>query len=278
LWFDHASFELPHAPFRILFDDYSSYCNRGRSICQHNKREGGRRLVLSLQCLALVLAWTRTRGSLAILQLIFGLTAGHLSLWMRFGRRLFLRVLQEEQNGAVEMPDDNKIDSFVLSINEKYPLLCNCWGAMDGLKLRVEKAGDCQIQNMFFNGWQHDHYISNLFLFSPDGKIRACYINAPGTLHDSTMAKRGSVYDKINLLFGERGAKSVVDLAFSSEACQSMFKSWQLNIDNQGYVWQNSQVQRQATSVRQLSDWGMRGLQASFPRLKDRLMWEEKGE
>jgi hypothetical protein len=167
---------------------------------------------------------------------------------------------------------------IVLSINEKYPALYNCWGAMDGLKLRVEKAGDYQIQNLFFNCWQHDHYISNLFLFSPDGKIRACYINAPGTMHDSTMAKQGSVYDKIDLLFAERGAKIVVDLAFSSEACQSMFKSWQSNIGNQGYVWQNSQLQRQATSVQQLSEWGMRGLQASFPRLKDRLMWEEKGE
>jgi hypothetical protein len=61
-------------------------------------------------------------------------------------------------------------------------------------------------------------------------------------------------------------------------ACQSMFKSWQSNIDNQSYVWQNSQVQRQPTSVRQLSEWGMRELQVSFPRLKDRLMWEEKGE
>jgi hypothetical protein len=86
-------------------------------------------------------------------------------------------------------------------------------------------------------------------LFSPDGKIRACYINAPGTVHDSTMAKRGSVHDKIDLLFSERGAKIVVDLAFSSEARQSMLKSWQPNIDNQGYVRQNSQVQRQAALV-----------------------------
>jgi hypothetical protein len=68
-------------------------------------------------------------------------------------------------------------------------------------------------------------------------------------MHDSTMAKRGCVYDKIDLLFAKRGAKIVVDSAFSSEACQSMIKSWQLNIDNQGYVWQNLQVQKQATSV-----------------------------
>jgi hypothetical protein len=37
-------------------------------------------------------------------------------------------------------------------------------------------------------------------------------------------------------------------------------------------------VQRQTTPVRQMAEWGMRGLQASFPRLKDRLDYEEKGE
>ena len=115
------------------------------------------------------------RGSLAVLQLIFGFTAGHLSLWMRFGRRLLLRVLREDRNGAVVMPDDDEIDNFIGAIKEKYPALHNCWGAMDGLKLRVERSGNYQIQNMFFNGWQHDHYISNLFLFSPDGKIRVQY-------------------------------------------------------------------------------------------------------
>lgn len=33
-----------------------------------------------------------------------------------------------------------------------------------------------------------------------------------------------------------------------------------------------------ATSARQTAEWGMRGLQASFPRLKDRFVYEERGE
>jgi len=35
---------------------------------------------------------------------------------------------------------------------------------------------------------------------------------------------------------------------------------------------------RQATSARQASEWGMRALQGSFPRLKDRLLYEDRGE
>lgn len=37
-------------------------------------------------------------------------------------------------------------------------------------------------------------------------------------------------------------------------------------------------INREATSVRQFSEWGMRGLQGSFPRLKDTLAYEERGE
>jgi hypothetical protein len=69
-----------------------------------------------------------------------------------------------------------------------------------------------------------------------------------------------------------------VDWAFSSEMRQVVYKSYQSKVGNQGRVWQNSQEQKKATAVRQLSEWGMRGLQASFPRLKDRITWEMGGE
>ena len=97
-------------------------------------------------------------------------------------------------------------------------------------------------------------------------------------MHDSTMASWSGIYDKIDALFESTGAKVVVDSAFSSEGRNSMIKSYQSNIDNRGNVRQNSQIQRQATSVRQMAEWGMRGLQASFPRLRDRLNFEQRGE
>jgi len=38
------------------------------------------------------------------------------------------------------------------------------------------------------------------------------------------------------------------------------------------------QKKREATSARQTAEWGMLALQASFPRLKDRFVYEERGE
>ena len=37
-------------------------------------------------------------------------------------------------------------------------------------------------------------------------------------------------------------------------------------------------IQREATSMRQSAEWGMRSFQSSFPRIKDRIPFKERGE
>ena len=283
--FDHASFATLHTKFQIEFNKYTPYTKNGRIRKLRSppqgevaKKRGRPRLLSSIHCLGLALAWTRTQGSYSVLQVIFGLTPGQLSLWLRFSRRLLVKVLRDDPLAKVTVPTDLEIRSFEAAIAAKYPALTNCWGAMDGLKLRLERASDQRVQNMFYNGWTHDHYVSNLFLFSPDGKIRACYINAPGTFHDSTMANMSMVYTLVDDIYLRIGSKIVVDSAFASDGRPSLYKSHQNNFDQRGNQRQNPLLHRQATSVRQLSEWGMRGLQGLFPRLKDRLQYEERGE
>jgi hypothetical protein len=99
------------------------------------------------------------------------------------------------------MQADDKIAGFVKAISTKYPVLSNFWGAVDGLKLRLERSSSNKIQNLFFNGWTHDPYVCNLFLFSPDGKIQECDINAPGAMHNSTMANWSDIYKKLDDLY-----------------------------------------------------------------------------
>jgi DDE superfamily endonuclease len=283
--FDHVSFARLHSKFKDEFERFSPYSTsesdgriRHMIARRRAKRRGRKRLLSSIQCLGLALAWTRTRGSYAVLQVIFGLTPGNLSLWLRFARRLLVKILRQDPMAKVCIPTDDEIADFEAAITAKYPALTNCWGAMDGLKIRLEKPGEERVQNVFYNGWTHDHYISNLFLFSPDGKVRACYINAPGTFHDSTMANMSRIYDKVDDVHARLGSKIVVDSAFASDGRPSLYKSHQQNFDRRGVQRQNPEVHRQATSVRQLSEWGMRGFQGSFPRLKDKLNYEERGE
>ena len=76
-------------------------------------------------------------------------------------------------------------------------------------------------------------------------------------------------YDGMEKIYNEHGAKVVVGSAF--------------RLSNKDYMIQSSQqdpmggirgviVNKAATSVRQLSEHGMRMLQGQFPRLKDGLL------
>ena len=113
-----------------------------------------------------------------------------------------------------------------------------------------------------------------MFVFSADGRIRICSLNSPGTWHDSTISDYG-VYDALEEVFLASNGKVVVDSAFKLENKLFLLRSSQQDpIGPPDGVSLN----RAATSVRQLSEWGMRMIQAQFPRLKDPLQYEENGE
>ena len=139
-----------------------------------------------------------------VLQVILGVTASVLSLWLRFGQRVLVRILRNHPKARVQMPDGTEIESFKKAINDKYPTLTNVWASMDGLRLYLQQAGRQEgrsnVQNHFYNGWTHDHYVS-IFLFSPDGKIRKYFLNAPGCWHDSTLANASGMYCCHSIMF-----------------------------------------------------------------------------
>ena len=102
-------------------------------------------------------------------------------------------------------------------------------------------------QNNFYNGWTHEHYVTNFFLFSPDENIRCSYFNAPDVLHNSTMANSSSIYDQIEMVYRDTGKKLVVDSAFASKKSNAMLKSHQNNVDENGNPRQRFGINSQAT-------------------------------
>ena len=116
--------------------------------------------------------------------------------------------------------------------------------------------------------------MNSVFVFAPDGKIKMAAINAPGCWHDSTIAQHG-VYNRIEDVCKKHGGKVVVDSAFNvKNHSDYLIRSSQTDpFDAEAIT-----VNRDATSVRQPSEWGMRQLQGQFPRMKDPLPLEEFGE
>lgn len=87
------------------------------------------------------------------------------------------------------MPTSAEVQKFQSAFATKYSMLKKVSFVMDGLKLYLEQSGDNIIQTMFYNGWTHDRYIRNVFIFEPNGVLIACAINSPGSMHEFIIAE-----------------------------------------------------------------------------------------
>jgi hypothetical protein len=231
-------------------------------------------------CLGLCLAWTRTKGGVMTLQIIFGMADTSVNMYLRFGRRIIIEILQDDDRSAVQVPSLEKIQEYKDAVKAKHPLLTDVWCCMDGLKLYLQKAGDGTTQNNFYNGWTHDHYVTNVIVFCPDGTIPICCLNVPGSVHDSVVAEMGDIYEKLELVDEQCGGMCAVNSAFSMRKYPFFIKSSQRDPDAddaEDYAL-GVEVNKQATSMRQSAEWGMRALQSSFPRMQDRFKFEKFGE
>jgi hypothetical protein len=155
-----------------------------------------------------------------------------------------------------------------------YLRLGKVWGTCDGLNLCFERSISQWIQQMSYNGWLHGHYISNVFVFAVDGTIRICGLNAPGTMHDSTIADYTGVYDKLERVYEAAGGRVIVDSAFKLR--NKLFFIQMMPT----LAWTRDRIvfQRDAVKFHQSAEWGVRSFQSSFPRLCDRICYEEHGE
>jgi hypothetical protein len=153
---------------------------------------------------------------------------------------------------------------------------------MDGLKLYLQQAGSTEIQERFYNGLTHDHYVTSVFCFCPDGTIPIAFFNVPCSVHDSQVAELSKIYSKLERVYETTGGKCCVDSAFGNMDRNFLLKLAQdlLGSSAPTHHEQNleHQLRRQTTSARQTAVWGMLSLQTSFPRIKHRFIYEEQGE
>jgi hypothetical protein len=102
---------------------------------------------------------------------IFGLTYTNLSVFLRFGICLIVEIFHDDPLARVSLPLPEEINEYKGVLGERHPLFHDCWTTMDGLKLYLQRAENTEIQERFYNGWTHDHYVTSVFCFCPDGTI-----------------------------------------------------------------------------------------------------------
>lgn len=282
--FDKDAFLYLCGLFGPVYGEYSPFIDDDGYIVKKKSKRGRPRLMTCEDCLGLVLTWTRTRGCLMTLQLIFGMTMTPVAKYIQFARRILVSVLIDNDMAKITMPSHAKLEEYRRMISGRHPALTDVWGTMDGLKVTIECADNFLVQSRFYNGWKSDHFVAAVLCFAPDGTIPAAFFNVPGCTHDSSIADWGGLYEKLEQVYNETGLKFVVDSAFTSSSVDFLIKSSQdflcadAGLEERIAVLDNIAVKRAATSMRQAAEWGMRAVQASFPRLKDTLPYEENGE
>ena len=130
-----------------------------------------------------------------MLQIFFGLSATTVCEYIKFGRRLLIEILRNEEKADVRIPRE-KIEEYKRMVVSRHPALRHVLMTMDGVKLYLEESIGTLIQNRFYNGWKCDHYVTNILGFCPAGTIVVACLNVPGTVHDSTVCEWGNIYDQ----------------------------------------------------------------------------------
>ncbi len=217
-----------------------------------------------------------------VLQLVFGLTYTNLSVYLRFGICIVVEVFQDDPLARVSLPSAENIAIYMSAFRERHPLLTDCWAMMNGLKLYLQASGNSDIQERYNNEWTHNHYVTFVFHFCPDGTIPIAFFNVPGFIHDSQVAEMGQIYWKLGKVYEKTGTKCCVDSAFGNVDREYLYKSCQDLLGSlaptQAERKTELQKRREATSARQTAKWGMLTLQASLVWVRDRFVYKERGE
>ncbi len=163
--FDCDSFDSPLVKFGPMFDGHT-HLDKSWMIVEFEYISRQKREVQLADCRGLVLVWTRTRGPLNVLHLVFRLTCTNLSVYLRFGIRLIIETFQDTPLAGVSIPSAEKIETFKAAFAVRHQLMNDCLATTNGLKHYLQQSGNAQIQERYYNGWAHDHYITSVFAFA----------------------------------------------------------------------------------------------------------------
>ena len=122
---------------------------------------------------------------------------------------------------------------------------------------------------------RRNSHVNSVFLFAPDGPVHCCLVNAPGSMHPSSLADF-RVHEKMSQVCNKHQAKVVVDLAFNQSGSPFLITSSQ-EVDPVKTA-ANLSLSCKANLFTQLAEWGMRMIQAQFPRMKEPIACRETGK
>ena len=138
---DHCTFRTLLDKFTPLYNRYTPYSDDGSILLMEVRSLCGRpRSMTALQCLGLILMWTRSRGKMSFLCMIFGITDAVCSVFIRFARRILIQILRHDANAQVRMPEDIEVPQLQRAFSRRHTTLRDVYCVADGVKLLLQNA------------------------------------------------------------------------------------------------------------------------------------------
>jgi hypothetical protein len=183
-------------------------------------------------------------------------------------------VLKTHEDAIIRWPLKTELAGLAKLVQRRSPLTANVIGFVDGLAIPVECPSDRFIQNAFYDGYSHETTVNNVIFFGADGKVKYAAINYPGSTHDAEVAR--SLAAKAMRTLGDYAI--CVDKGFVRSRDLNEIFVGPLSTRALQTLTHNAQVRAviiarhdRFVSLRQAAEWGMRGLQGTFARLKTKL-------
>lgn len=236
------------------------------------KKRGRRRLLNKADCLGLYLLYITSTMLLKHVSIIFGVTPSTASRVLKMMLNRVIKYLKRHPLSEVKFPNEEKKMEFASLIRNRERNANNVIGFLDGLSLHTECSSELVTQNSFYNGYHADTMVNNILAYGPDGKVFFAGINFPGTWGDGLVASFfiSKIIEEIGdyRICVDQGFPRSGDIYDVFVGPISRRAVGRLASPLKGLLLEQSRVY---TSLRQASEWGMRALQGSFPRLKKRL-------
>jgi hypothetical protein len=204
--------------------------------------------------------------------LIFGITPSVCSRVINMILKKVVRRLRSHPFAQVKFPDAAKMREFTDMVQEQELLVSDIIGFMDGVSFPAECTDERVKQNAYYCGYDCDTMVNNVFAYGPNGKVFFVAINFPGSWAEGNLtacflghlkAKIGDYKICVDQGFPRSGdAYGTLVGPVTKRAVRCLHRGIR------DYLLRISNVH---TLLWQAREWGMRGLQGTFPRCKKHL-------
>ncbi len=183
-----------------------------------------------------------------------------------------VRALRAHPFATVWFPNQEKMREYAAQVQLQEPLVDNIIGFMDGVSFWAEYTDNTINQNAMYCGYDCDTMVNNVFTYGSDGKVFFAAINFPGSWADGSLTARflHQMEQKMHLykIWIDQGLPRSRDAYGSLVGPITKRAAQRLHSDVRDCLLLISNVH---TSLWQASEWGMRGLQGTFPHCKKQL-------